>query len=227
MVKKWSRLPLCAVMAAFVLAAFGACSDGDSGGSSGGRSVLARYGSEVDGAEVTFYDDSTFVLKEDGATAKAVVVMRALSKITEGTYTGDPVTGEGLACTAAGAIIVVEPFAGGLVVNGKPIVKVSTSDTSGRTFVSRWRGGKQVKTDEVTIFYMNEIVTLYSDGTYIVVVYRDDNNVDAKETVGGTYRISGNTVAVTFPGGSGTLTISDDGNTMTMTNPSYCTFGKQ
>ena len=219
MVKKWSRLPLCAVMTAFVLAAFGACSDGGSGGSSGGPSVLARYGSEVDGAEMTFYDDSTFVLKEDGATAKAVVVMRALRKITEGTYTGDPVTGEGLVCTAAGAIIVVEPFAGGLVVNGKPIVKVSTSDTSGRTFVSKWRGGKQGKT--------NEIVTLYSDGTYIVVVYRDDNNVDAKETVGGTYRISGNTVAVTFPGGSGTLTISDDGNTMTMTNPSYRTFKKQ
>ena len=218
MVKKWSRLPLCAVMTAFVLAAFGACSDGGSGGSSGGLSVLARYGSEVDGAEMTFYDDSTFVLKEDGATAKAVVVMRALSKITEGTYTGDPVTGEGLVCTAAGAIIVVEPFAGGLVVNGKPIVKVSASDTSGRTVVSKWRGGKQDKT--------NEIVTLYSDGTYIVVIYRDDNNVDAKKTVGGTYRISGNTMAATFPGGSDTLTISDDGNTITIAE-GYRTFKKQ
>ena len=221
MVKKWSRLPLCAVMTAFVLAAFGACSDGGSGGSSGGRSVLARYGSEVDGAEMTFYDDSTFVLKEDGATAKAVVVMRALSKITEGTYTGDPVTGEGLACTAAGAIIVVEPFAGGLVVNGKPIAKLTALDNSGRTIESIWIGGEKDK--------MNETVTCYSDGTFMVVIYDEGNDkgVIAEDTFGGTYRIDGSSLYITFPGGRTTLTISDDGNTVTMTNPSNRTFKKQ
>ena len=85
MVKKWSRLPLCAVMAAFVLAAFGACSDGDSGGSSGGQFefgpfTTARYETVGDGEPGWNMCFAANVHIRDTAESEELVIM--LSEVT-------------------------------------------------------------------------------------------------------------------------------------------------
>lgn len=100
MLKKYSKNVLLAVAAVLMFALLGACSDGGSGGGGGGisdsgGSVVARYGSEVEGAELTFYTDGTFVFKQEAGRA---VLQRALSESVTGTYSGNPVTGEGLVC---------------------------------------------------------------------------------------------------------------------------------
>lgn len=97
MLKKYSKNVLLAVAAVLMFALLGACSDGGSGGGgSDGRAVLAKYGSEVEGAELTFYTDGTFVFKQEAGRA---VLQRALSESVTGTYTGNPAVGEDVVCT--------------------------------------------------------------------------------------------------------------------------------
>lgn len=152
MLKKWSRVALLAAATAFVLAAFGACSDGDSGLSvlaqyassdgDSGPSVLAQYAS-LDG-ELTFYDNGTFVLED---ASKAAAVARAIGKTITGTYTGDPVTGAGLKLTASDGTKITATVSGNtltITVNGTsyPFTKKSGGDGSAS-------GGGNAEDDEV------------------------------------------------------------------------------
>ena len=154
--KKWSMVALLAAATAFVLAAFGACSGGDSG--DGGPSVLARYASSDD--ELTFYDDDTFVLAGAGA--------RAIGRTITGTYTGDPVTGTGLKLTASdGTTITVTPSGSNtltITVDGTPYQFTKKSVSSGST------SGSSSSSDVVAVYENASTdaitVTFYRNGTF-------------------------------------------------------------
>ena len=114
------------IMAAFAAACgFVACGDGGGGGSSDGGSVRAQYGSAEDGTTITFYGNNTFKLVEaSGTSTKAADSKGGNVTITEGTYTGNPVTGENLACTSsAGNGVTVKVSGGSATVNGKKLTK--------------------------------------------------------------------------------------------------------
>ena len=125
MLKKWSRVALLAAATTFVLAAFGACSDGSSGDS--GPSVRAQYASSD--SVLTFYDNGTFVLAD---ASKAAAVARAIGKTIIGTYTGDPVTGNGLELMANDGTEIEARVSGNtlsITVDGTPyeLTKATTS----------------------------------------------------------------------------------------------------
>ena len=114
------------IMAAFVAACgFVACGDGGGSSSSDGGSVRAQYGSAEDGTTITFYGNNTFKLVEaSGTSTRAADSKGGNVTITEGTYTGNPVTGEGLSCTSsAGKSVSVKVSGDSATVNGKNLIQ--------------------------------------------------------------------------------------------------------
>ena len=113
------------IMAAFAAACgFVACGDGGGSSSSDGGSIRAQYGSAEDGTTITFYGNNTFKLVEASGTSKAADSKGGNVTITEGTYTGNPVTGEGLSCTSsAGNSVLVTVSGGSAMVSGKKLTK--------------------------------------------------------------------------------------------------------
>ena len=161
MLKKWSNAVLLTATV-LVLAVLGACSDGGSGGggggiSGGGGSVVARSGSEVEGAELTFYSDSRFVFKQGGS--RAVSAVRALSESVTGTYSGNPATGEGLVCApSSGAKTFVVTIKGS---NAKITLDGIKYNLVGvRDIVSAWSRSENGTTD--TLYFHN-------DGTFVML----------------------------------------------------------
>ena len=161
MLKKWSNAVLLTATV-LVLAVLGACSDGGSGGGGGGisdsgGSVVARYGSEVEGAELTFYSDSRFVFKQGGS--RAVSAVRALSESVTGTYSGNPATGEGLVCApSSGAKTFVVTIKGS---NAKITLDGINYNLVGvRDIVSAWSRSENGTTE--TLYFHN-------DGTFMML----------------------------------------------------------
>ena len=115
------------IMAAFVaVCGFVACGDGGGSSSSDGGSVRAQYGSADDGTTITFYRNNTFRLVEaSGTGTRAADSAGGSVTITEGTYTGNPVTGDGLVCTSSdGKIVTVKVVSSGSAsVNGKSLIQ--------------------------------------------------------------------------------------------------------
>ena len=114
------------IMAAFVaVCGFVACGDGGGSSSSDGGSVRAQYGPADDGTTITFYGDNTFRLVEaSGTSTRAADSEGGNVTITKGTYTGNPVTGDGLACTSfAGNDVTVQVSGGSATVNNKSLAK--------------------------------------------------------------------------------------------------------
>ena len=161
MLKKYSKNVLLAVAAVLMFALLGACSDGGSGGGGGGSSdsggsVVARYGSEVEGAELTFYSDSRFVFKQEAGRA---VLQRALSESVTGTYSGNPATGEGLVCApSTGAKTFVVTIKGS---NAKITLDGIKYNLVGvRDIVSAWSRSENGTTE--TLYFHN-------DGTFVML----------------------------------------------------------
>ena len=119
------------IMAAFAaVCGFVACGDGGGGGSSDGGSVRAQYGPADDGTTITFYRNNTFRLVEASGTSTRAADSEGEGgegspvTITEGRYTGNPVTGDGLACTSSdGKTVTVTVSSGSATVNSKKLTK--------------------------------------------------------------------------------------------------------
>ena len=102
--RKWSKVVLFAMTAVFLLAAFPACSDGSDNGGGNYPRIVAQYGSEDEGAQMTFYSNQTFTLAEDDA--RAVTTARALVVTITGMYTGNPMVAGTVECIATDNTII-------------------------------------------------------------------------------------------------------------------------
>ena len=119
------------IMAAFAaVCGFVACGDGGGSSSSDGGSVRAQYGPADDGTTITFYRNNTFRLVEASGTSTRAADSEGEGgegspvTITEGRYTGNPVTGDGLACTSSdGKSVTVTISGGSATVNNKSLAK--------------------------------------------------------------------------------------------------------
>ena len=168
MLKKWSRVALLAAATAFVLAAFGACSDGSSGDS--GPSVRAQYASSD--SVLTFYDNGTFVLAD---ASKAAAVARAIGKTIIGTYTGDPVTGNGLELMANDGTEIEARVSGNtlsITVDGTPyeLTKATTS-SGGNGSTSSGGNAEDDEVPTVATLPANVGTDPFTGGTYNTANY--------------------------------------------------------
>ena len=110
--KKWTKAALLAaatcMLAVFTLTTFTACSDGsdDTGGENPKVTVVAQYGSESEGAVMTFYSDNSFTLEEDSPSKSA----RALTVTVRGTYKdGNPTkAGDVVICISEDGETIIE-----------------------------------------------------------------------------------------------------------------------
>lgn len=161
------------IMAAFAAACgFVACGDGGGSSSSDGGSARAQYGPAEDGTTITFYRNNTFRLVEaSGTSTKAADSKGGNVTITEGTYTGNPVTGENLACTSSAgkSVSVMVNISGSATVNGKSLTKA----VAVYEYIDYDEGVKEVGTcafftgGKVTITNLyGNTQTLFISGTY-------------------------------------------------------------
>lgn len=131
--RKWSKVVLFAMTAVFLLAAFPACSDGSDNGGGNYPRIVAQYGSEDEGAQMTFYSNQTFTLAEDAA--RAVTTARALVVTITGTYIGNPMAAGTVICTATGnTVITVTVSENGITVvidDGEPYELTPTVNSGG------------------------------------------------------------------------------------------------
>ena len=131
--RKWSKVVLFAMTAVFLLAAFPACSDGSDNGGGNYRTIIAQYGSEDEGAQMTFYSDKTFTFAEDDA--RAVTTARALVVTITGMYTGNPMVAGTVECIATdNTVITVTVSKDGITVvidDGEPYELTPTVNSGG------------------------------------------------------------------------------------------------
>lgn len=200
------------IMAAFAaVCGFVACGDGGGSSSSDGGSARAQYGPAEDGTTITFYRNNTFRLVEaSGTSTRAADSEGGNVTITKGTYTGNPVTGDGLVCSSDGKSVTVTISGGSATVNNKSLTKAVAvyegyyPDKSGGT-------GFQILT-----FFTGEKVTLMDmllgdtdmrlgTGTYTGNPAQNGGNITVSFTEPGKWN-------GTMPSTGGILRTDDDGD---------------
>lgn len=199
------------IMAAFAaVCGFVACGDGGGGGSSDGGSVRAQYGPADDGTTITFYRNNAFRLVEaSGTSTNAADSKGGNVTITKGTYTGNPVTGDGLACTSsAGNDVTVKVSSGSATVNNKSLAKAEAvyegyypdkSGGIGFQILTFFTGGKVTLMDMLD----DTVMGLFS-GTYTGNPAQNGGNI--------TVSFTGPSWKGTMPSTGGILRTGDDGD---------------
>ena len=208
------------IMAAFAaVCGFVACGDGGGGGSSGssdGGSVRAQYGPADDGTAITFYRNNTFRLVEASGTSTRAADSEGEGgegspvTITKGTYTGNPVTGDGLACTSSdGKDVTVSVSDGSASVNGKSLIQAvavyegSYLDKSGDTafqILTFFTGGKVTQME-----MLGDTVMGPFSGTYTGNPAQNGGNITVSFTEPVPWK-------GTMPSTGGILRTDDDGD---------------
>ena len=194
------------IMAAFAAACgFVACGDGGGSSSSDGGSVRAQYGPANDGTTITFYRNNTFRLVEaSGTSTKAAGNVT----ITKGTYTGNPVTGDGLVCSSDGkSVTVVVSSSGSATVNSKSLTKAVAVYEG--YYLDKAGTGFQILTffadEKVTLMDMldDTVMGLFS-GTYTGNPAQNGGNI--------TVSFTGPSWKGTMPSTGGILRTDDNGD---------------